>query len=338
MTVCDDKVRCCGDGANTIPGMVSRAAVPSITRPPLVGSVRGYSYWIPTGPGLRRSATLGRHWASRQDIRSTPLHFHEMAEIALYLVGTGSLRVGDRSYDIQPRLLMLAPPNTLHGQTGQTPVSKLVTMFDMGRLSTFLTQYRLRAALDQVEKSSFGAVRLTTKEFATCRHLFDTLVEAQGESSRLGSDAIITAATLQILVMFLRKGADSARPHQGDAVLGEHSELAMEFVHQNFTQPINRDTVARALHLRPETVSRIFANSLGESFGTFVRKLRLARAVELLEGTDLSVEEVSRRSGFTSYRTFVRSFMAVYGLRPSAYRTGGADGSRSGLALRAGAV
>ncbi|MBR3413096.1 MAG: AraC family transcriptional regulator, partial [Bacteroidales bacterium] len=52
-----------------------------------------------------------------------------------------------------------------------------------------------------------------------------------------------------------------------------------------------------------------------------VRELRLDYAIRLLnDQPDLTVEQVSQASGFTSADTFTRNFRAKYGMTPTTYK------------------
>jgi len=48
--------------------------------------------------------------------------------------------------------------------------------------------------------------------------------------------------------------------------------------------------------------------------------LRLRKAKDLLENTDLTIQEVADRVGFDSYRGFSKAFKKNYGILPTKYR------------------
>jgi AraC-like DNA-binding protein len=52
----------------------------------------------------------------------------------------------------------------------------------------------------------------------------------------------------------------------------------------------------------------------------FLQALRLARAAELLVGTDLPVKSVATRVGYSSRSSFTRAFVARQGAGPTAFR------------------
>jgi len=57
------------------------------------------------------------------------------------------------------------------------------------------------------------------------------------------------------------------------------------------------------------------------TFSDYVNFLRLKDAVQLLEQSDLSIEEISDITGFGTVRTFRRQFNDKYNMAPKDYRS-----------------
>jgi len=58
----------------------------------------------------------------------------------------------------------------------------------------------------------------------------------------------------------------------------------------------------------------------GNSTSHFIRFIRLEKAVQLLEQTDLNLTEITYKVGFKSLNYFSKSFLNKYGIRPSEWR------------------
>ena len=69
-----------------------------------------------------------------------------------------------------------------------------------------------------------------------------------------------------------------------------------------------------------------FRRWFGEPPLEHVRKMRLAKASELLRGTDLSLEETAQATGFCNQFHLSREFKKMYGRPPSAFRRDSRDG------------
>ena len=92
---------------------------------------------------------------------------------------------------------------------------------------------------------------------------------------------------------------------------------------QLFLQPdFGRQSLIDRTGLSKERIGAAFAQgSNSVSLPAYVRELRLDYAIRLLnDQPDLTVEQVSQASGFTSADTFTRNFRAKYGMTPTAYK------------------
>jgi AraC family transcriptional activator FtrA len=68
------------------------------------------------------------------------------------------------------------------------------------------------------------------------------------------------------------------------------------------------------------TLLRRFAAATGSTPGDWVVAARLARARELLEGSDLAVERIATASGFGTADTLRHHFRRRFGTSPQRYR------------------
>ena len=58
----------------------------------------------------------------------------------------------------------------------------------------------------------------------------------------------------------------------------------------------------------------------GENFNSYLRKIRLERALELIENSDKSISEIASDCGFSSPNYFKDVFRRTYGVSPREYR------------------
>ena len=92
---------------------------------------------------------------------------------------------------------------------------------------------------------------------------------------------------------------------------------------QLFLQPdFGRQTLIDRTGLSKECIGAAFAQgSDTNSLPAYVRELRLDYAVRLMNAQpDITIEQVSQASGFTSADTFTRNFRAKFGMTPTAYK------------------
>jgi AraC-like DNA-binding protein len=92
---------------------------------------------------------------------------------------------------------------------------------------------------------------------------------------------------------------------------------------QLFLQPdFGRQTLIDRTGLSKECIGAAFAQgSDTNSLPAYVRELRLDYAVRLMNAQpDITIEQVSQASGFSSADTFTRNFRAKFGMTPTAYK------------------
>jgi AraC-like DNA-binding protein len=92
-----------------------------------------------------------------------------------------------------------------------------------------------------------------------------------------------------------------------------------EHVRDNHHQPITRDTVASAFKLHPNYVSTLFSEQGGESFATFLARIRLERAAELLREGQLGVAEVGAACGYPDPGYFIKAFRKLHRTTPGRF-------------------
>lgn len=93
-----------------------------------------------------------------------------------------------------------------------------------------------------------------------------------------------------------------------------------QYISEHFQEKVTLEMLARHLGVSKFHLSHIFSEKMGQNFPSYLAKIRLDYASFLLSGTDLPVTQICEESGFSSHRTFFRSFKEHYGLTPLEYR------------------
>lgn len=95
---------------------------------------------------------------------------------------------------------------------------------------------------------------------------------------------------------------------------------AVEYIRQNFRAPINMAMVSNHVSMNYSLFSVLFKQYTGTNFVSFLQALRLDEAQRLLRETDLRVNEISARVGFSGEKHFLKVFKAATGVSPSEWR------------------
>lgn len=94
----------------------------------------------------------------------------------------------------------------------------------------------------------------------------------------------------------------------------------LRYVEENYSEPISMNDLSEATGLSADYMTRRFKSVLHMTPSEYVRKFRIARAMELLCTTDSSVSEIASKTGFSDVSLFSRVFKQSVGLPPAHYR------------------
>lgn len=103
---------------------------------------------------------------------------------------------------------------------------------------------------------------------------------------------------------------------------------ARDLMDRNYAEPLNVDDLARAAFMAPSHFIREFKRVFAETPYRYLQRRRVERAMFLLRHSRRSVTDICAAVGFTSLGTFSRTFTAIVGLTPTAYRAA-SDSSRT---------
>jgi AraC family transcriptional regulator len=97
--------------------------------------------------------------------------------------------------------------------------------------------------------------------------------------------------------------------------------LVTDLVESRMAEPISLSDLAGIARLSRSHFSRAFKATTGENPHAFVERRRIARAMEMLAGSDLSVEAIAALVGYRGAPQFRRVFRALVGCSPLKYRS-----------------
>lgn len=119
---------------------------------------------------------------------------------------------------------------------------------------------------------------------------------------------------MQLLFAYVGRRMDS----KGDSSI----EKVMEYLRMHYSEDITLNAVAEAVFLNPVYISRLIKEQTGRNYTDLVMEMRVERAVELLENSDMFVYEIAEKVGYNNLKYFYKVFRKVKGKSPSDYRPG----------------
>ncbi len=107
----------------------------------------------------------------------------------------------------------------------------------------------------------------------------------------------------------------------------------MDYIEKHIDQPIDLNRLAQIAHFSPFHFHRIFSLVVGETPNTFLQRVRVEKAAQLLKDTpDLYISEIAYKCGFNNVSNFSRTFRSYFEITAKSYReTENAVLSKNGL-------
>ncbi|MAU00454.1 MAG: hypothetical protein CL608_25205 [Anaerolineaceae bacterium] len=93
-----------------------------------------------------------------------------------------------------------------------------------------------------------------------------------------------------------------------------------QYIHDNISQPLNRELLAAVAGFSVPHFHRIFTAQKGENVAAYVRRIRLERAGWKLRMGAIDITEVALAAGYESHAAFSKAFKQQFGFSPSEFR------------------
>jgi len=106
---------------------------------------------------------------------------------------------------------------------------------------------------------------------------------------------------------------------RSDNIRSDLMERIRRFIQGNI-QDITLQTVADHVNLHPVYVSNLFKQETGENFSNYVLRLRMEKAVQLLQHKDFKISQVAHEIGYQKPQYFIKLFKTQYGMTPQEYK------------------
>ncbi|MFC6547833.1 AraC family transcriptional regulator [Cohnella cellulosilytica] len=230
--------------------------------------------------------------------------------IRLQLEGTCQALVDGRMTDLMPGDLLLCKPGDPYelriGAPGEARVKPSGDYFMMCA----------GAGMDEwwAEKE-----RPTLRKIAEDERIKAAWHQLFLEKRRLdGGHPELISLIVRTLLLLLDRALEEAPPAQSAAAF--HAIRMRNFVEENASKPLRLEEIAGHAGLSVSRAVHLFKAFFGMSAIQYVQQLRLAHAVNLLEHSVLSLEQIAYETGLGSYTYFHRVFRAAYGISPGVYR------------------
>jgi AraC-like DNA-binding protein/quercetin dioxygenase-like cupin family protein len=228
----------------------------------------------------------------------TGWHSHEVHQIEYALHGVVEVETDSAHYLLPPQQAAWIPVGLEHQAVMNPDVKTVAVMFDPALIPDAGGRARIIAVSPLIREMMVYALRWP-------------IHRAQGDEE---SDNFFR--TLAALV-------SEALDHEAPLSLptSDHPIVAAALAYtKQHLDAVSADEVASKVAVSERTLRRLFADTIGISWRTYLLHARMMRAMALLAAPDQSVQATSSAVGFESLSSFTRCFAQFCGETPSAYR------------------
>lgn len=92
------------------------------------------------------------------------------------------------------------------------------------------------------------------------------------------------------------------------------------YLDKNFTQPCSLDSLSQEFYMSKYYLSREFKRHFGEGISSYLAKLRITRAKELLRFSSMRTGEIATACGINDSNHFLKVFKKAEGMTPTEFR------------------
>ena len=137
-------------------------------------------------------------------------------------------------------------------------------------------------------------------------------------------DTPVDQLLLQVYHQYLKLGKGKKTPTWANSL----REMIQDQLDTHMSMSLQQ--ASEELEINPAYLSREFSKYFDNlSFGDYMRKMRIQKAIELMDATDYSLTEIAYLTGFSDQSHFNRIFKKQTGENPSTYKKNSRKGKKS---------
>lgn len=250
---------------------------------------------------------------------------HEFFEMVYMKKGNAVFEISGRPAPIGPNDIVIIKPNQLHKFVVKSESGCEFIVFSFKFVNKANTEYSEASLGDFLNfvssKESGPFITLKVSQKNEIITLLNRILKEK-ESGEIGSDFLNYLLVLQLFVLISRalKMEWENSIKNKSPKLKELIQISVNYIKNNFERDISLKDVAKFVFLSPSYFIRAFKEEMGISPISYLLKVRIERAKELLQETDGKIGDIALSVGFSNQQRFNEIFKKYAGITPLQYR------------------
>jgi AraC family transcriptional regulator, arabinose operon regulatory protein len=219
--------------------------------------------------------------------------------------GRGWCRIGDALHAVEPGQVLVIPPDSPHsyGAEQDDPWTLWWLHVAGNDLSEFLRLGHMTA--EEPVRTPADTFRILA--------LVEEVVHSVSRDSSTASLLAASGAAWHLLALLASNR--TTRGTRSDVI-----EEAKEYLRNHVQKRVTVEAMASMASMSASHFAALFRRNVGMPVLQYQTQLRMARARELLDTTDIAVSAVAEKAGYADAFYFSRQFKSIHGTTPLSYR------------------
>ena len=236
-------------------------------------------------------------------------HFHSSVEFVYVTQGELKVSLNGVSSVVETNQLLIVSSYMVHRYETVSSSEAIILIVPLD----FIPSYQKLLMQNDFKQSIYQNSSADNNELLHCMKI---LSQGQGSPHKL-SIPIVKGYTYVILGMLIEaigltsKKSESTRNIAKDILI---------YLQANYLSKVSLQDLAKNFGYSPSRFSHIFNSYFNCTIADYVNSLRCRHAAGLLIDESVPIVSAAIDSGFTSMRTFYRSFKHCFGVTPSEYK------------------
>ncbi|MBR2567228.1 MAG: helix-turn-helix domain-containing protein [Paenibacillus sp.] len=269
----------------------------------------------------------------------TELHRHaDFSELAIVLRGHATHIVNDESFFIKKGNAFVINGSTPHAYKEPQDFRICNIMYrpemlasigpDLRKSNGFQTLFVLEPFYRNIHSyASKLALPITSLDYV--ESLISKMIE-EYHNREQGYQTMLLSRFTELVVYLSRHYDTQEKGGEGNHLM--HLANAISYIEDHFLEPLSLEQVASRSNISVRHLNRMFQSYYGTTPISYMHRLRLEKACNLLKHSSIPITQISYECGYNDSNYFTRQFTKAYGISPRAFRQN--DEVKYGVSMR----
>lgn len=260
---------------------------------------------------------IGSQCSSESEIPETHYHCHDdFVELSFITSGSTDYLIDDKKYTLKKGQVLISNPGVYHKELFDINTNCRELHIGLSNIALFNSNMK-----DYIDIGDTNILTLNKykDEILKC---CDEIIEEQ-KNSNLAYPFMLKAIVMKLLILLHREiEVDTSETTNHDFTFKSREKKALvenitSYLSKNYVNDISLETLSKNMYLSSVYISKIFKDIMGDSPINYLIRIRLSKAKELLEESNLPIKTVAKMVGYSDPYYFSKLYKKYYGISPT---------------------